>query len=228
MTVEPPLFDVRITLAENETVTADSERWSSTHPGHDSSETFGFRTYVPGDPIRQIHWKLSQKTDSLMVRELGLPVAEEVLLLLDTSTTGKEDAADALDAAMTALLSLSRSLTEQGITHSVGWKNRELEELSLCAVRDQQDCTAVREQILTAAAAPDAESICDCFRKWSGDAYAHTVVCAPSLPRGLSLLQAGNRVTVLLSDGGAQSCDGVMVIPFSRKNMAQELEYLEI
>ena len=112
VTVEPPLFDVRITLAENETVTADSERWSSTHPGHDPSETFGFRTYVPGDPIRQIHWKLSQKTDSLMVRELGLPVAEEVLLLLDTSTTGKEDAADALDAAMTALLSLSRSLTE--------------------------------------------------------------------------------------------------------------------
>jgi len=35
-------------------------------------------------------------------------------------------------------------------------------------------------------------------------------------------------VTVLLSDGGAQSCGGVMVIPFSRKNMAQELEYLEI
>ena len=40
VTVEPPLFDVRITLAENETVTADSERWSSTHPGHDPSETF--------------------------------------------------------------------------------------------------------------------------------------------------------------------------------------------
>ena len=115
VTVEPLLFDMQISLAENETVTADSERWSSNHPGHDPSETFGFRTYVPGDPIRQIHWKLSQKTDSLMVRELGLPVAEEVLLLLDTSTTGKEDAADALDAAMTALQSLSRSLTEQGI-----------------------------------------------------------------------------------------------------------------
>lgn len=57
-----------------------------------------------------------------MVRELGLPVAEEVLLLLDTSITVRENAADALDAAMTALLSLSRSLTEQGIAHSVGWK----------------------------------------------------------------------------------------------------------
>ena len=93
VTVEPPLFDVRITLAENETVTADSERWSSTHPGHDPSETFGFRTYVPGDPIRQIHWKLSQKTDSLMVRELGLSVAEEVLLLLDPPASDELDRA---------------------------------------------------------------------------------------------------------------------------------------
>ena len=228
ITVEPPLFNIQIAFTESESVSADSERWSSAHAGQDPSETFGFRAYIPGDPIRQIHWKLSQKTDSLMVRELGLPVAEEVLLLLDTSVTVQEDAADALDAAMTALLSLSQVLTEQGIAHSVGWKNRELDELVLCSVQDQQDCTAVRGQILTAAAAPDTESICDCFHKWSGGIYAHTVVCAPALPRGLSLLQAGNRVTVLLPDGGAQSCGGVTVVPFSRKNMAQELEYLEI
>ena len=226
--VMPDTFPIEADPVSAVSRQTDCEEYAPDVRGSDPTEIFQIREYVPGDSLRQIHWKLSQKTDSLMVRELGLPVAEEVLLLLDTSTTGKEDAADALDAAMTALLSLSRSLTEQGIAHSVGWKNRELEELSLCTVRDQQDCTAVREQILTASAAPDAESICDCFRKWSGDVYAHTVVCAPSLPRGLSLLQAGNRVTVLLSDGGAQSCDGVMVIPFSRKNMAQELEYLEI
>ena len=227
ITIEPPLFSIQIALAERESVSADGTRWSSAHAGQDPSETFGFRAYIPGDPIRQIHWKLSQKTDSLMVRELGLPVAEEVLLLLDTSVPAQEDAAEALDAAMTALLSLSRSLTEQGIAHSVGWKNREPDELVLCSVQDQQDCTAVREQILTAAAAPDAESICDCFHKWSGGIYAHTVVCAPALPRGLSLLRADNRVTVLLP-GGAQCCDGATVVPFSRKNMAQKLEYLEL
>lgn len=227
ITVEPPLFDIQISFAERESASADSERWSSAHAGQDPSETFGFRAYIPGDPIRQIHWKLSQKTDSLMVRELGLPVAEEVLLLLDTSVPAQEDAAEALDAAMTALLSLSRSLTEQGIAHSVGWKNRELDELVLYSVQDQQDCTAVREQILTAAAAPDTESICDCFHKWSGGIYAHTVVCAPALPRGLSLLRADNRVTVLLPDG-AQCCDGATVVPILRGTMGQQLEYLEL
>ena len=227
ITVEPPLFSIQIALAERESVAADGTRWSSAHAGQDPSETFGFRAYTPGDPIRQIHWKLSQKTDSLMVRELGLPVAEEVLLLLDTSVPAQEDAAEALDAAMTALLSLSRSLTEQGIAHSVGWKNREPDELVLRSVQDQQDCTAVREQILTAAAAPDTESICDCFHKWSGGIYAHTVVCAPALPRGLSLLQADNRVTVLLP-GGAQCCDGATVVPILRGTMGQQLEYLEL
>ena len=227
ITVEPPLFSIQITLAERESVLADGTRWSSAHAGQDPSETFGFRAYTPGDPIRQIHWKLSQKTDSLMVRKLGLPVAEEVLLLLDTSVPAQEDAAEALDAAMTALLSLSQSLTEQGIAHSVGWKNREPDELVLRSVQDQQDCTAVHGQLLTVAAAPDTESICDCFHKWSGGIYAHTVVCAPTLPRGLSLLRADNRVTVLLPDG-AQCCDGATVVPFSRKNMAQKLEYLEL
>ena len=224
ITIEPPLFSIQIALAERESVSADGTRWSSAHAGQDPSETFGFRTYIPGDPIRQIHWKLSQKTDSLMVRELGLPVAEEVLLLLDTSVPAQEDAADALDAAMTALLSLSRSLTEQGIAHS---KNREPDELVLCSVQDQQDCTAGRGQLLTAAAAPDTESICDCFHKWSGGIYAHTVVCAPALPRGLSLLRADNRVTVLLPDG-AQCCDGATVVPILRGTMGQQLEYLEL
>lgn len=227
ITVEPPLFDIQISFAERESVSADGARWSSAHAGQDPSETFGFRAYIPGDPIRQIHWKLSQKTDSLMVRELGFPVAEEVLLLLDTSVPAQEDAADALDAAMTALLSLSQSLTEQGIAHSVGWKNREPDELVLCSVQDQQDCTAVRGQLLTAAAAPDTESICDCFHRWSGGIYAHTVVCAPALPRGLSLLQADNRVTVLLP-GGAQCCDGATVVPILRETMGQQLEYLEL
>ena len=74
VTVEPELFLPRVTLTENTTVIADGEQYSQTRPGSDPSETFGIREYRPGDPIRQIHWKLSQKTDALMLRELGLPV----------------------------------------------------------------------------------------------------------------------------------------------------------
>lgn len=52
----------------------DASEYSTRRAGADPSETFQIREYVPGDSIRQIHWKLSQKTGRLLVRELGLPV----------------------------------------------------------------------------------------------------------------------------------------------------------
>lgn len=41
--------------------------------GSDASEMFDIRDYVPGDDIRTIHWKLSGKTDELIVRQASAP-----------------------------------------------------------------------------------------------------------------------------------------------------------
>ena len=45
----------------------------------DPAETQAIREYLPGDPIRSIHWKLSQKNDKLMVREYGETTLETPL-----------------------------------------------------------------------------------------------------------------------------------------------------
>ena len=34
-----------------------------------NSEIYDIRTYMPGDPIKQIHWKISAKKDALMIKE---------------------------------------------------------------------------------------------------------------------------------------------------------------
>ena len=60
----------------NDAALSDSQGYSLQRAGNDPSETFRIREYVPGDPIRQIHWKLSQKTGQLLVRELGLPIED--------------------------------------------------------------------------------------------------------------------------------------------------------
>jgi hypothetical protein len=52
-------------------------------PGDDPSEIFNIRSYMPGDAIDRIHWKLSSKTDKLLVREFGCPVERKILLLVD-------------------------------------------------------------------------------------------------------------------------------------------------
>ena len=231
LTVLPSLFSPEVSFVESEAVCAEGEQWSMTRPGSDPSETFAVREYMPGDPIRQIHWKLSQKTGTIMLRELGFPVAEQTLLLLDTTVPyGGLDAA-AVSGAVETLLSLSGTLIATEIAHSVGWKNRILNELELCEVRTGQEYILMREQLLAASSASDDESICACFRKWSGEnMYAHTVVCAATPPPDMASLCGSNRVTLLLSGGEMpDSTPGdIFVEAYSPENASQELKYIEI
>lgn len=52
--------------------------------GNDPSEILEIREYRPGDRMQKIHWKLSQRTDILMVKEYSEPVGFAVVFLLDT------------------------------------------------------------------------------------------------------------------------------------------------
>lgn len=53
--------------------------------GHDMSENNGIRTYADGDDIRAIHWKLSSKMDTWMIREAAEPFHDEIVLIPDLS-----------------------------------------------------------------------------------------------------------------------------------------------
>ena len=40
--------------------------------GYDPSELFDVREFQNGDRLQSVHWKLSARTDELMVKELSL------------------------------------------------------------------------------------------------------------------------------------------------------------
>ncbi len=48
-----------------------------------SLDFFGVREYVPGDPIRHVHWPSTARIGRLMVREFERTVTDQVTLLLD-------------------------------------------------------------------------------------------------------------------------------------------------
>lgn len=52
--------------------------------GNDPSEVLEIREYRAGDRLQKIHWKLSQRTDKLMVKEYSEPIGFAVVFLLDT------------------------------------------------------------------------------------------------------------------------------------------------
>ena len=216
--IMPRPFALSVSFLPAETPSPDGERWSDERPGSDPGETFAIREYVPGDPVRQIHWKLTQKSGVPMLREFGQPTAEEILLLLDLSGAADRMDPARIDAAAAALLSLSHALISQGSAHCVGWKEHSSGRLVLCSVQSAADCDAMEAQLLASASCGDSESVCACFYKWHcGRVYAHTVLCAVSLPDDFSLLCPQGHVTVLLPDGDTAHAQGggASVIPFS-------------
>lgn len=60
-----------------------TEAMESREKGYDFSDISGIREYIPGDKLQNIHWKLSVKKDSLMVKERVSVSAQQLNVLVD-------------------------------------------------------------------------------------------------------------------------------------------------
>lgn len=203
LTVPPAVSPVAVSLADAADFLQDSQRYSTQHPGYDPSETFRIREYVPGDPIRQIHWKLSQKTEATMVRDFGLPVVSQLLILLESaSIPGGEVTPEDMDQMLDMLFSLSQSLLALDVPHTVGWQ-----ELSTGAYREQdiqspENWPELQAILLTNPMGPAPADVVSAYLQDHVQcAYAHVVVLSPYPSPVLSGLFRGNRVAVLSPAG---------------------------
>lgn len=86
-----------------------SLHWKPKHGGG-FAENHELRLYRPGDSLNQVHWKLTAKTGTLILREPVEPVQGLVLLTIDLEGTAEE-----LDRKFGRLLWLGHFLLEQGI-----------------------------------------------------------------------------------------------------------------
>lgn len=91
--------------------------------GDDPSELFDMRDYQAGDDVRSIHWKLSAKTSSLLVRSFCDTVRYDTLVLVDAAVKrdGGEPAAETAAACIALGSSVSRKLTRQGVLHGLAF-----------------------------------------------------------------------------------------------------------
>ena len=62
--------------------------------GHDFSDVSDVREYIPGDKLMSIHWKLSAKKDSLMVKD-RVAMSDQQMVLL-TELAGRDEDVDEL------------------------------------------------------------------------------------------------------------------------------------
>ncbi len=214
----PEMYPVSVHLSDRH-----SSSWREDRPGQadwDGSEmqNSGVREYVPGDPVRRIHWKLTSKMDRILIREEDRPAAGSVLLLLETAGYGNEP--EDMDGTVEALLSVSRTLTEEGALHSVCWRDQD--GLQWLEIACWEDHVSMREALLSAQADETGESIGTLFSRAFPEFRADYVVLFSPGPDtdALSLRETG-AVTLALprsEDGNADT----RVVCVSRE--APELE----
>lgn len=196
--VLPHHLPMEVFLREDLSILPDSDRYSMTKSGSDPSETFRIREYIPGDSLKSIHWKLSQKTDELLVREYGLPVVSRALLLLEGAGL-REDTAD---AAAELLFTVSDALRSQGICHTVcRAENGRLRRWEISS----DSRTALRKLL---SAPPDEESAAALLARERSEAM-HTIIVGAHFP---SLPLSGEVTVLSVSDELPAQSGGISVL----------------
>ncbi len=120
--VLPQITELPMRKDELDRYDMESYRYSQSRKGDDPSETFGIKSYMPGDNIKAIHWKLSGKMNELVIREFGLPVENKILVIADKRMQ-KEDllTPQEITNATETYLSILYTLAKQGLQHDAGW-----------------------------------------------------------------------------------------------------------
>ena len=123
-------------------------------PGGGFAEEHELRDYRPGDSLRDVHWKLSAKTDKLMIRVAQEPVAGRALLTLDLCGAPEE-----LDLTLSHLAWLSRWLTEHGAVHQILWIDPLTCRTACVQIECGDDLHAVLGRLCSSPAGRDVPSL---------------------------------------------------------------------
>lgn len=102
--------------------------------GNGPGEYFGIRPYVDGDSMKQIHWKLTGKTDEYMVKEIEVPMMRMPLIFLETRVE-KIDAG-MIDGLLEAFFSISQYMAQEGQKHCLCWHDRQNSEWNFYTVEN--------------------------------------------------------------------------------------------
>ncbi|MBQ5816628.1 MAG: DUF58 domain-containing protein, partial [Oscillospiraceae bacterium] len=122
VTFLPKITQLEVGVNQNIHSLSESNLFSKHKPGDDPSEVFAIRDYVPGDKPNHIHWKLSSKQDSLIVKDYSLPISKSVMLMPELCIASSADA-KLIDTVLEVVTSISHCLIEGEIAHSIGWYN---------------------------------------------------------------------------------------------------------
>lgn len=194
-TVLPDTFDMTLVFDNMPIAIDDSESYSPDKNGNDYSETFQLREYVPGDSIKQIHWKLSEKLDKLIVREASLPVQKSTFVFWDKYAEDGFSANEA-DAMAEVTASICQALARQGTPFSLGWN--ENKNCFTESVTSTEELITAIPQILKSGAETEISGARQYFERFGSANFSKIIYISKSIPDGFEDFSAKSSITPVL------------------------------
>lgn len=143
--------------------------------GEDPSSAYELRAYQEGESLRNVHWKVTAKTDELMVKEFGKETEPMSLVFLDLDQGGKAYSRKDWDAFLEMVASFGAAQIQAGNHFEIFWLDSQAQRCFV-QVRTKDDMklaltTLLREKPRSASAGEIAYK-----EKLAHEAY-NAVVC---------------------------------------------------
>jgi hypothetical protein len=226
MTVLPAVFDMQMVTAGT-AANPESDRHTGRARGSVMGDMIGIREYVPGDPVRNIHWKLSEKTDKMLVKELGNPLADRLLVILDSSADIAQDPV-ALDAVASVFTSLIHTLRMNDMEFSASWTDPVTGAPVIRRIINEDDLrTAADEYLAVPATMPGAFHKIE--KHIADSRFSHVLVVGSTIPENIENITNGCKATILMYGGNRSFSDkNLTVISFEANSYAIDTAGIEV
>lgn len=171
--VLPPLKEMYLDRDSwyNETQ-EDSDRFSLYKKGDDPSEIFNVREFMDGDKIQRIHWKLSGKTGSLMVKEGSLPLTKVVNIFVDLSVSGdntkqgRKKCHEDSNLLVQGIYSISMYMIEHAIPQNYIWYDSTREVIQERIVEHEEELLWMFQDLFKCHITKNASELAEAYLAW--------------------------------------------------------------
>lgn len=142
--IEPMVLDVNL---GNRDYYSDTEEYEPDRGGEDPSEVFQIRDYRAGDHMHSIHWKMTARSEELMVKEFSKPIYCTTVLFLDMKTMKKAQDFVNADEYLERAVSVAYTLIEAHCCHMVVWYDHKRNQLDRMKVDKEEHLYELIERL---------------------------------------------------------------------------------
>ena len=135
--------------------------------GEDPSEVFEIRDFKEGDKLQRIHWKLSSKKQSLMVKEYSMPLINASHIFVDKYVAGSgRQKQRAMNRLVQGVYSVANALLAKDIPQEYIWFDQEANLIRRERVSREDEILWVMQELFSCPATDKPDALVEAYSGW--------------------------------------------------------------